>query len=272
MRVEDTILDHDGLRLAAARLGCSYGDALYCLLRVWRSLYKRGGALMRAEEIDAISGCRGFAEALIAPGVELAEDTGSGIRMSGSERAERYGHFLAAQKANSEVAKAMRDEKRSGSPVGTMNVVESTNKVPLGLPTEVPMGVPLTVPVLYLSSLRSDPDPDSGSVTPIRPDPYAAARVQAASWVEWFNRRFGRRLTANRELVKQVKALMALGYSEKPDMRGVALYLKYKWQDDDRMREHLIPSTILRPTRFAERLDLAREWDPAIWAGDQEAG
>jgi hypothetical protein len=79
--------------------------------------------------------------------------------------------------------------------------------------------------------------------------------------VEWFNRRFTRAFTASPELVKQVSALLARGYSEKPDMRGVALYLRSRWEDDEKMRGHLVPSTILRITKFAERLDAAREWD-----------
>ena len=40
------------------------------------------------------------------------------------------------------------------------------------------------------------------------------------------------------------------------------------------MAVHLVPSTILRPTKFAERLDMAREWDAQtggeIWGNRHE--
>lgn len=87
------------------------------------------------------------------------------------------------------------------------------------------------------------------------------ARKEAEAWLEWFNRRFTRSFQLTPELLKQVGAILGRGWSQKPDMRGVALYLRSRWQDDEAMAPHLVPSTILRISKFAERLDLAREWD-----------
>lgn len=63
-----------------------------------------------------------------------------------------------------------------------------------------------------------------------------------------------------------VKALIARGYSEKPDIRGVALYLRSEWQDDPKMAKFLKPDSILVASKFGVRLDLAKEWSPEIWA------
>lgn len=258
LRVEDSILDHDGLRLAARRMACSYGDALLMLMRVWRALYKRGGATMTTEEIDTIAGRDGFADQIIAPGVELAVVDPGGIRMLGSDRAEKYGAYRLAQKANSELAVAAKKASVLPETFSGASVPIGTNEVPLGIPLGSPLGYPDGNPVLDLSG--------SGSSGVRSPD---QSKLAAQAWVEWFNRKFGRQMRANTELVKMVRGLMVRGYTEKPDMRGVALYLRAKWGDDEKMREHLVPSTILRPTKFAERLDLAKEWSPDLWAGDE---
>lgn len=92
------------------------------------------------------------------------------------------------------------------------------------------------------------------------------ARQQATSWLEWFNRKFQRQFRVTDEVVRMVKALNARGYRERPDMRGVALFLRDEWQDDPKMAKFLKPDSILVASKFGIRLDEAKERYPEIWA------
>ena len=87
----------------------------------------------------------------------------------------------------------------------------------------------------------------------------AGARKEGASFLDWQNREFGRKFTLSQPLIRQVKALLAAGYEQR-HMRLVALYLKSKWEHDERMADFLVPSTMLAMAKFQERLDMANEW------------
>lgn len=84
------------------------------------------------------------------------------------------------------------------------------------------------------------------------------ARTDARDWVAWFNKAFGRQFTVNKQLIATVRTLHTRGFAYL-DMVEVATYLRTQWQDDPKMRSYLVPSTILRTEKFAERRDLARE-------------
>jgi len=83
------------------------------------------------------------------------------------------------------------------------------------------------------------------------------ARVAAEAWLEWFNRIYRRRYTANPELLRDVQALLARGFTEY-QMRAVAAHLAKRWEGDPEMSKFVRPSTLLKPSKFAERLDEAK--------------
>jgi hypothetical protein len=248
-KLELSALDDPRIALLGVRLGISDGDAFKACCRVWGWLYQRGPGPMAEDEVNAVGRYSGLAEQLVSCG--LAEATTEGLRIKGEERARKFADLRVLQKAKS----ALGVEARMAA-----FVMPETNDNPPGDP-----GVnPRVNPDILSLDLRS------GSLDQISDRSRSLDRVAqkrheaecaAYAWVEWFNRRFTRAFTASPELVKQVSALLARGYSEKPDMRGVALYLRSRWEDDEKMRGHLVPSTILRITKFAERLDAAREWD-----------
>ena len=116
------------------------------------------------------------------------------------------------------------------------------------------------------SGSGSSPESGSGksSARAKQAEARAIAEAAAASWLEWFNRVFARSFRMTQALTKQVGALLAQGHSEKPDMRGVALYLAMRWEDKPDMAAFLVPPSILRVTKFEARLELAREWDRTV--------
>ncbi len=92
----------------------------------------------------------------------------------------------------------------------------------------------------------------------------ARAQAEAERWVEWYNRTFGgRQFHARKGLLRDVQALLDEGATQ-AQMRLVAEYLRRRWQGDQKMREHLVPSTILARTKFGERLDAARSQHPDL--------
>lgn len=104
--------------------------------------------------------------------------------------------------------------------------------------------------------------PGIGDAKPERPPVPAVlehARTDAASWLEWFNRTFGRQFELRPDLVKQVRALHARGFAER-DMRLVAVHKRSQWEDNPKMREFLRPDSLLVASKFGQRLDEAREW------------
>lgn len=257
-RVEADALDDERIVLLAQELGVSHGDAFHACSRVWCWLYKRGAGVMRPEEIDAVARHSGFANAML--NACLAEATEHGLRVKGGKRAEAYASFRERQKAKSELAVIARTSGK--------NVAEHTFAHPPGNPS------PLGDPDIYLrSGSGSSGDPDSGKSTRLAKARERMAekrereRAAVESFLEWFNRTFGKAFRGSQEVTKLIGALLDRGYSEKPDMRGVALYLESRWKDDERMRDFLVPSTILRATKFQERLDLAKQWAPDIWGG-----
>lgn len=242
-KVDGEALDDWRYARMGQELGVTMGDAFWLACHVWRRLYKRGGGYMSEAEVDGAAKRPGVARAMVVAG--LATETPDGLRIRGEERAAEYGSYIASQKAKSAAGVAAR-------------VLAKTN--------EVPRVHPGLNPGLDLSGSGSSPESGSGesSQRAIAAARQVAkreeAKVAAAIWLEWFNRRFLRSFTVTQELAKQVGALLARGYTERPDMRGVALYLRSRWDQDEKMAPHLVPSTILRVTKFPERLDLAKEW------------
>lgn len=251
-QVEYSALHDERVKLLAKRLGVSFNDAFVALCHVWAWLYKQGGGPMVAEEVDVVGGYSGLGEGMESVG--LAEATPEGLRIRGDKRAKAYGAFRLRQHDR---AQARQDRLHD---LEKTNVVEETIGVPTALPSAVPKSASND-----LSDLSGDLFPESGSGKTTVRTKAQLARDAAASWMEWFNRHFTRRLTVTQALVKQVGALLAQGYTDKPDMRGVALYLENLWEGDAKMAQYLVPASILRVTKFEERLDLAKEWAPEVW-------
>ena len=249
-RVDEEALDDPRIELVALKLGISDGDAFKACCRIWRWLYKRGGGLVPPEEIDKVSRQSGLAEQLIATG--LADAHPDGLRIKGDKRADRYAAFCREQRRKSLMGRNQHLDSES--------VTIKTNGDPAACPPDEPPAGPIYI-LSSSSSGSGSPDPESGRARERQAEKRAVTLAAAEAWLEWFNRRFARSFRLTPELSKLVGALLAKGYSEKPDMRGVALYMRSQWEGDEKMARFLVPSTILRPTKFAERLDLAREWD-----------
>lgn len=242
------------IRLMATEESMSFGDAFHLCCLVWCHLYERGGGTMPATEVDAVAEYLGMAKAMLSVG--LADDTPEGLRIHGEERAAKFVAYRQRQRDKSIAAHRARygKEENKELPAGSAGAEASPARI-----------------TLTLSGSGSSPESGSGESSQ-----HAIARARQAekrelakaateAWVEWFNRTFARSFRVTQELSKQVGAILAQGYSEKPDMRGVALYLRSRWEDDPVMGVNLVPSTILRSTKFAERLDLAKEWGPQFW-------
>lgn len=249
-RVEDGALDDPRVALLALRLGVSPGDAFMALCRVWRWLYQQAGRQMRPEEVDVVGQKSGLANAMIA--VELAEATPEGIRIKGDWRARKLREYRESMRD-----RAMRRHHAAKDGLNGNG----------GNKEDAHASAYADAHALQDNTLYSDSGSGSGSGTP---DSGARARnaekraivvAAAGAWLEWFNRRFERCFTCSQSLQKSVGAILARGHSETPDMRGVALYLRSQWEGDERMERFLVPVTILRPSKFDERLDLAKEWD-----------
>lgn len=86
-----------------------------------------------------------------------------------------------------------------------------------------------------------------------------SARPEAAAWLEWFNRRFGRHFELRDEVVAAVRALRAKHFTQE-DMRLVALFKRSQWEGKADMAHLLVPATLLRVKTFGGYLDAAREW------------
>jgi len=247
-QVEESAPHDPRIRLLARRLGITRGDAFLACCLVWCWLYKRGGGdEMATEEVDTVGENPGLAGAMVEVG--LADPIESGVRIRGGKRAKRYAAFCALQKKRALEREAAKRE-------------QANNGAPVVLPNEHQGGS-----LSLLVSGSGSQSPERSAALARQASKRAADAAAAGEWVEWFNRRFARAFTVTPELVKAVGALLARGYSEKPDMRGVALYLRSRWEGSDEMRHNLVPSTILRITKFPERLDLAKEWDRQSGAG-----
>lgn len=253
-QIDEQALDDTRIRLLGAHLHLSFGEAFLACCRVWCWLYKQCGRDMTTEEVDVVSGHSGFAEAMERN--QLAEFTPDGIRIRGDKRAKAYGAFCIRQ----------RDLVKRRYGKDPVTGVAITNELPPVEPGELPKAG-LRV------SLDLDLDlPDSGSG---KSSPRAIAKARQAekaeqakvateAWLEWFNRSFARSFRVTQALTKQVGAILAQGHTERPDMRGVALYLGMRWEGQAEMVPFLVPPSILRPSKFEERLELAREWDRTV--------
>jgi hypothetical protein len=82
------------------------------------------------------------------------------------------------------------------------------------------------------------------------------ARREAESFVAWFNHRFQRSFAVRKETVRMVKALLRDGHSQK-DLRAVAWVFGRDWDAKPDMQRYVTPGSLLRSTKFGERLDVA---------------
>lgn len=274
-KVEESALADPRISVLGARLGMSRSEAFEACCRVWCWLYRRGGQVLTAQELEGAAQRSGFANAMLDVG--LADECPEGIRIKGAWRAEGHAAFVEQQRAKSKLGVAARKAKSgthehtdgpngspNGSPPGEPNIILLSD---LDLKNRDPGSNPRSNN-LDLTHARSTENANQLPLIPLvgrKQKPIAAkdaaALAAAEEWIGWFGRCFSRRFTVTVELVKQVGALLQRGYSEKPDMRGVALYLASQWEGDERMAAYLRPSTILVASKFAERLDLAKEWD-----------
>lgn len=102
------------------------------------------------------------------------------------------------------------------------------------------------------------PNPGQAILTLVAP-PKPSFRDEATEWVEWFNRKFGRRFQVGGELLEAFTRLRRAGYSPR-DMRAVALFQREQWATNDDMAKFLRPETLLRLSNFKRYVVGAREW------------
>lgn len=249
-------------------LGTSKYDARGRMLEVYSYCTDLGTYSVRSEMLDALVERDGFGPILVA--AELAEECEDGsFRIRGTKgriewlarlrknsrkggaanraRLKPEGSLQATQKAsqlasqNEAKAEPSYSYSYSGSYSGS-----SSEKEHVGLP---PQG------------LLSIVEPKAESEPKERPLPgTAATRKEAADWVEWFNRKFGRQYKPEaRELVDLVTALIKAGYTQE-DMRAVAWHRRSIWGEDPKMSAYLVPSTLLRFNNFKNYVAEAQEW------------
>jgi uncharacterized phage protein (TIGR02220 family) len=108
-----------------------------------------------------------------------------------------------------------------------------------------------------LPGLGKVPEADAGAPLDKAKRIGLRAKVEATSYVEWFNRRFERNYRVIEPVIRDIKKLLMQGYTQK-DMRKVAWFKRSKWLNDKDMAQYLRPSTLLRPSKFGEYLDDAR--------------
>lgn len=83
------------------------------------------------------------------------------------------------------------------------------------------------------------------------------AKVEASSYIEWFNKHFDREFRVIDTVLRDVKKLLKDGYDQK-DMRRVAWFKRSEWLDNPEMVKYLRPETLLRPSKFGGYLDEAK--------------
>lgn len=194
-------------------------------------------------------------------------------------------NFLPAQEARqsdrhrqAESRASRRAVSRNAESLNTCHTVSNNDQYGHSVPSR-------TVPYLERDIVRLPPDAPSqpdvcaeGSAAPVveptpsepspsrpraKPMPLIKARAETVLWVEWFNRTFGRAFTLRTDVVRAVQALLGDRHTQGA-MRLVALHLRGEWSGDPKMEVHLVPSTLLKRQRFAERLEVARQAQPAL--------
>jgi uncharacterized phage protein (TIGR02220 family) len=93
------------------------------------------------------------------------------------------------------------------------------------------------------------------------------AEVEAAAFIDWFNRNFNRAFEVRKDLVRLVRVLLDDRYTQR-DLRAVAWLKKQKWSADPKMAQYLVPLSILRRDKFGEYLDQAREEFPKFFTSN----
>jgi uncharacterized phage protein (TIGR02220 family) len=83
-------------------------------------------------------------------------------------------------------------------------------------------------------------------------------RAVAKSVLEKLNLEANRKHMLTDVVVRQVQGILADGFSE-ADIRAVICHKCDEWENDEKMRKYLQPSTIFQKAKFAERLTAARE-------------
>jgi hypothetical protein len=85
--------------------------------------------------------------------------------------------------------------------------------------------------------------------------------------MDWFNRYIRKGYGLNDRNISDVQTLLERGYTQ-GEMRLVARHQKSKWAEDEKMKQHVVPSAVLHAKKFPERLDDARATHPG-WAEQQ---
>jgi uncharacterized protein len=265
VRIEAKAFDDARIVALGRRLGIDRFSALGRMAFIWRHCTEEETHTITLELADAVADLTGFSDACVSVG--LATFVGPGLlKIKGTEgRIEWISHRREAARIGGLKSAEVRASKRQAS--AQANVDQVLEQTPSKLQ-----------PSYSYSGYGSSNLPDSCQAD-VRPPPPltlvpvpssviakpAVFRQEADAWVDWFNRKYARAYTSNKALVDQVKSLLAKGYTQR-DLRKVTAYLHFKWHEDPKMRDFVKPSVILRITKFAERLDEAREW----W-GDDDA-
>jgi len=250
--IEESALDDPSVAVLGVRLGITEDAAFKACCRAWAWHCQCSEA-----ELDAVARHSGFTAAMVDCG--LARSTPDGIRFTGPQ-GERKSAALRMRARRAALPRSRRANKtRTKTRTKPERVPEQkANSSQASLFAAETGAVPKQVFLRYGPSeaLKTA----SEASRKLQADQRAAALQATETWLAFFNRKFTRTFQVTKELQKTIGGLLARGYTERPDMRGVALYLKAEWGEDEKMAKHLVPSTILRPSKFAERLQLAKEW------------
>lgn len=275
VNVDSSSLTDPRFKLLGKALGMNHFEARGRCLYVWNECYERASERLTMDEVDALAEVDGFARAMISVG--LASFIESVVTVAGVEQRIEWirSRRKSALKGGKRTREAWARRKSADLTEGHMACQEAYHaESHKAQHAESPLA-PALAPAPALSQIPEcgvsphDALPGLEIQTVRKPDP---AREAAQSWLDWFNQRFARRFTLTQETVKQVRALLARGYLEKPDMRGVALFLRDEWQSKPEMQRYLKPMSILVAEKFGERLDEARERYPHWWEKDAQDG
>lgn len=305
VRMEDSVLKDWRFRALAQRYGLSKRWAWGLMLEVYSECTERNSEKIPAAAIDVMGqedGLQDLSTSLVACALGEPLDGGL-IRIKGCRddqglsridwlhkrrnAGRRGGLSKAANVANAKQtsSKPVANAKQtlpSGSGSGSGSFSKERE-------TPDPEGALARAALSLDEDVGPDPDPDQteadGSSPSISasPQPFpprasvvddGLARRETTVFLEWFNRRVRRGFNSNGRNVDDVHRLLTRAFTQ-GDLRLVARHLKHKWAEDEKMRQHLVPSAILNGKKFAERLDDARathpDWAEAHRRDDAEA-
>jgi hypothetical protein len=240
--------------------------ALGAMIDVWSHCTQEQTYSVQAVALDFMADVDGFAEAMVKAELGEVQDDGA-VRVRGTAgRIEWLGDRREAARrggqANGKQTRSKREANASPlvlAPV-TAPVVseEATDSVVLAHDGEQQLG---------LKTADGSTIAPAPTAAPRRTPPVPAilikARAEAALFLEWFNRQFGRQFQVRGENVSQVKNLLIDRHTQGA-MRLVSMYLRKQWQGDPKHERWLVPLTLLLRVRLGEYGDAARAADPSV--------